>query len=277
MLLPFIIVVLLACLMVSRHSTREHIRGGSYGSYFEFPWMVNFYDDNKTIRGGGVLIAPDWVLTAYHVPVTPGTYARIGGDDWVRILRVIPHPHANVLPTVNNLEATDIKLVQLEKHSRKTPIKISDKLPPPGTKVIIMGHGMTKSYNTSITLVKTQGLKQAIMTYVLGTTAKQFLRQENPEIIRHNMQKFAAATKLDIPTLLRSFDHPSIISLVSRYNSSCKGDSGGPAVWRKPDGTYELLGVSSGGFQGCNYGMKTMYAFYVSAVYYKRWVQAYVK
>jgi Trypsin len=93
--------------------------------------------------GSGVLVAPQWVVTAAHV-VTPFVPAQLKvqlGDGLYRVIRVVVHPQ-HALHNGFAKAPFDQALLQLERPSRIMPAEIDAQLPDTGVVATMVGYGV---------------------------------------------------------------------------------------------------------------------------------------
>ena len=244
------------------------IVGGTLASYFDFPWFASLYFGRDTHWIGGALIAPDVVLTCAHATLPqPGSKVRIGGDDWQEVKDVLVntrHASSSRLVSATN----DIMLVRLRKASRKQPIKLATARPNPNEAVLTIGHGMTTPHTSGTVVTISKSLKKAWLTYVTGQRAGQLIDAE----VRENPNAFGSPAVAN--SVKNTLLHDAVITVVSfGKNSTCNGDSGGPLITYR-GGQPQLVGVTSGGPNGCNYNMKkTYFSFFISVPHHLNWIQ----
>lgn len=129
------------------------IVGGTPAEEGEFPWAVAFLywkasEGRWAQYCGGSLIAPQWVLTAAHCPVSSNHRALLGrlelagtGGEVLQIVDVIPHESYD--PDTND---SDISLVKLEAHSVNTPVPLlaREEATAAGEQTTVIGWGHTE-------------------------------------------------------------------------------------------------------------------------------------
>lgn len=268
-LLFFALVVLMR--RQTENYVEQKILGGFAAGFDQYPWFAQFMNSSNEAIKGGALIAPDVVITCAHstpfdLPA-PGSYVRIGGDDWVKVKEVIANQNFYFASMVGSAIA-DLALVRLEQASRKLPIRLATARPAANTKVVTMGTGMNYEYSGG-TAIHSKPFSQARLTYVTGKQALKFLNMESPSFFRN-----VAETNAIKSAVL----HAGIITCVSSASEkmgTCKGDSGGPLIVETPRGP-ELLGIVHGG-HSCNKEVRAKhhyFSFFVSIPYQLAWIKA---
>jgi len=201
-------------------------------------WQVGLKDPGSNRPWcGGMLIAPEWVLTAAHCVVTDPVFDVVAGD-WVwrlpdfskqrrKAAQVITHPAYNE-STMSN----DLALVKLDSPMRNSGCVGSVCLPlagrdvQPGTKCWISGWGTLRSGGDQPNI-----LQQAEVTTM-----------SNEECV--NKKGGYTAEQID-ETMLCAQGRTESGHIID----GCQGDSGGPLVC-EVDGQFTLFGATSFGF-GC--------------------------
>lgn len=116
--------------------------GPAPGSQIYF--VASLQDANPEVTSphycGGVLIAPNWVITAKwctegrkleSIAVRSGSMSRSSGGELVTVSGVVPHP------------TRDAALVQLSTPVRAAPVVVADAPGPVGTTATVLGWGQT--------------------------------------------------------------------------------------------------------------------------------------
>lgn len=228
---------------------------------------------------GGVIIAPDLVLTAAHCVATgrflaPNT-ARVFADRRVRIgalrlgkggeTRAIAGVavHAGYTGLGSGLP-NDIALLLVKSDDRirlnPRPLAITQTPPAPASTVTGLGWGFTKSVapNSNMVMSMSDGL------------------QRNPELLQQAPLEVLAtgqcARRLPgqlKPGMICLVTPKSIVASGGSPTFSCRGDSGGPLVRDYGGSGDELVGLTSWS-NGCGFGDGP--SVYTDVAYFRRWI-----
>lgn len=211
------------------------IVNGDDADQCEWRWQVGLYTEGqKQPSCGGMLITPEWVLTAAHcsftfkLQIVAGEYntVRDSGEEQRRLVdRIIRHPDYN-----EGTVSADYALLHLE-----SPVNVNSCvgtvcLPregdvQPGTTCWITGWGTLSS----------------------GGAQPRILQEAPVEIVSSEdcVNKFGYENNAIDETMLCAQGRKS----TGGYIDACQGDSGGPLVCEN-SGTWSIYGATSWG-EGC--------------------------
>ncbi|KAM4735805.1 complement C1r subcomponent-like [Anableps anableps] len=258
------------CLPVCGRPTKElnhfqRIIGGNDATEDTIPWqaLVNIHSS----RGGGMIIADRWVLTAAHVVMTNGQVATpesvniyLGHTDVHRLLET-PSLNASAIfvhPQYNNPDYlnynNDIALIKL-----KYPVTFSASIMPlclpaeddtydTGMMGLVSGFGITGNGT------KREGTNKLKYVHI------PVVQQERCS----NSLKGTHGTST--PTLT---DNMFCAGTPEGGRDSCQGDSGSAFTLQSENGRFWAAGIVSWGI-GC--GKKGMYGFYTKVANYVDWI-----
>ncbi|RVE52975.1 hypothetical protein evm_002452 [Chilo suppressalis] len=251
----------------------DRIYGGQFTELDEFPWMALLGyrkpDGRRTYQCGGVLINHRYVLTAAHcvtgavetevgqlVSVRLGEYdtqSEIDCSDGVcaeppqeiAVHRSFPHPGYS---DRNKNKKDDIGMVRLAKRARYTyyvqPICLPDTTTRvgPGFEVFVAGWGKT----------------------LQGTNSPVKLKLVLPVFDKNDcVNKYK--------TLGANLVSGQLCAGGTFSKDACRGDSGGPLMMKRPEGSWVSVGVVSFGY-GC--GRDGWPGVYTSVAAYNDWIQS---
>lgn len=206
----------------------------TYAKYGEYPWVVAIVQED-TIRGGGTLIHPRFVLTAAHIFKQGNNYvARFGEWDLSEEHTVLPkqiidiqiilnHPHYQEMGYHNDIALAYLKQnVQFAKHIRPICLPdVSDVFD--NNRCTAVGWGKMSPRFDDANILK---------------------RVELPVISRKMCKQQFAATRLGPYFQL----HESVLCAGAEAGEdTCKGDGGSGLFCSKQSGSYVLAGIVSWG------------------------------
>jgi len=239
--------------------SQDRIIGGNYADPGEYPWMVGimYTEPSYQLAGGGALIHPEWILTAYHV-VNNATdlEARIGSIDITdenAIIRTVDYwigyPEYQIPSTYGG---GDIALLHLSQPVTSVPcLPIIDTftLLEQGSTVVSIGWGLDENE-----------VYQDILQEV--------------EIEIQSLQ--TCKDNFDAPDILYSDLH--ICAGNDQGWGPCSGDSGGPLLASDEYGNYVLIGAVTGGTNmDCEYledPNSYFYGIYSNVFEFSGWINS---
>ncbi|KAF7670100.1 hypothetical protein LDENG_00050100 [Lucifuga dentata] len=243
----------------------ERIIGGSIAPNDTIPWQVLLNVDGE--RGGGMVIADRWVLTAAHVVKPENRVSNdlvkiyMGVTD-VEVLRVSPvYPASiHIHPEYNNPNKldynNDIALVKLQ-----NPITFNSSIMPiclpaeddtyvTGEIGLVSGFGLTEAGGRQLATNKLNYVKLPVVRQQVCSDSVKELKKVRP-----------------LPSLT---DNMFCAGLPDGRKDSCQGDSGGPFALLRNKHHFWAAGIVSWGFD-C--GAKGAYGAYTKVANYLNWIE----
>ncbi|MBP2479235.1 secreted trypsin-like serine protease [Crossiella equi] len=185
------------------------------------PWMASLQSGDGQHFCGGTLVAPRWVLTAFHCvflgapdQIRVGSLDRTTGGVLVGVAEVIKHPEATFEPP-NLVGGVDLALVKLDRPLPLRTMPLAGNSPATGTPLDLLGFGQSCGGDPQC------GQSRHLQRITLPVAPDAECRTK-PE-----QEKW------------------SICLLSQDGKGVCPGDSGGPALTKTALG-WRLAGVASG-------------------------------
>ncbi|XP_076815725.1 uncharacterized protein LOC143461753 isoform X1 [Clavelina lepadiformis] len=241
------------------------IVGGNTVRKGSWPWIVQLRDDDVQFCSGA-LIAPQWVLTAAHClhlrdiqnghnnntrwTVVSGQHSREGHDDTNQVTH-IAYALANNFTNID-IPRKDIALIKLSR-----PVTVDNytgvvcvpsgrtENPPPRSKCWIAGWG-----RSTLSGLVPQYLQQGDIPILSNAACRQ-----NDDVERD----YSAIGK---DMICAGYDDGGV--------DACKGDSGGPLMCPRKDGSWYLAGIVSWGYSCADPdtpGVYTRVSHYLNWIY----------
>lgn len=240
------------------------IVGGQDAPPRKFPWMVglwlkSYFGFLTTFRCGASLINDYFVITAGHCVdgLSPGEILLTFGNEnyCERSLKdtTVRGVKSIFVPKVFNeqIGSGDVALLRLERE-----IYFTDQITP-----ICLPKDSRNSYNDIKATIAGWG---QVNQFVPSSTSCQLrfaeIRTYSNEQCRHQSRY---NPKLILNSMICAGD-------LEGGNDTCQGDSGGPLMYRRNDGTYEIIGVVSRGV-GC--GNPGFLGLYTRVTSYMDWIK----
>ncbi|XP_057305015.1 chymotrypsin B-like isoform X1 [Hydractinia symbiolongicarpus] len=218
----------------------SRVVGGQNAKPGAWPWnaMIRFHG---MFICGGVLISPNWIVTAGHCTdgygmdgfqIVLGDHNRVTYDNseqTFKVTKMIRHRRYDQ-PTIFN---NDIAIMKLDKPAMFTPnvqpvcLPRQNEVVGVGKLCYIAGWGRT--------------LRAAQTSHILQQAPLQIISFS--DCWRKNMKIAPITDEMICAANIK----PSLT-----IHSGCHGDSGGPLVCRYTDGAWELQGIVSWGSASCN-------------------------
>ena len=220
-----------------RTGAEPRIAGGVQAAPGEYPFMISLQDQFGNHICGGVLIRPDWVLTAAScAPDAQANLQIVAGINDLRndeanpnfqvrgASQVFLHPDFAISPVPVN----DLALIQLD-----TPFELNDRV-------------QTVDFATEAdaALIETSDLVTAIgfgRTFINGPESDQ-LREADLAV--NDLDAVAETYERETGVVLEPATH---LSAGTDTVGIGEGDQGGPLLARKADGSFVVVGISSFG------------------------------
>ncbi|GFH50147.1 hypothetical protein CTEN210_06623 [Chaetoceros tenuissimus] len=218
----------------------ERIIGGSDAPKDAYPWFAkgseNFFQPEFTFFCGGMLVAPDWILTAAHctalLPVETVSFQigalsnPIDGDNGGQYSEIFSAEYIVEFPDYNYYnqydDSNDFALVKLKGHSTITPVDMDLT-------------GITNSYDSDKKL------------WTLGFGALDTSYYTKPDWLQHVDLGFISQRMCKDKYKGLSKITDNMLCATGPDKDSCSGDSGGPLYDKEND---KVVGVVSWG-EGC--------------------------
>ncbi|XP_043853116.1 kallikrein-8 [Dromiciops gliroides] len=207
------------------------------------PWQAGLFQGVRLLCGG-VLVAPQWILTAAHCQKPKYTVhlgqhnlqKPDGSEQEIKVDRFIPHPCHNS----SNNNRHDLMLLRLRKsvnvNSKVKPIELPSQCPQPDQKCLVSGWGTTTSPR--------ENFPETLICAELNIWSQDQCEEAYPGKISDGM--VCAGDNAGVDT--------------------CQGDSGGPLVC---EGV--LQGITSWGADPC--GTVNKPGVYTSVCRYTEWIK----
>jgi secreted trypsin-like serine protease len=243
-----------------RERIDEKIVGGVLALDHEFPWQVSLglswvVDPGEAHYCGGTIYSARWIITAGHcvagktadqIAVAYGSNSLPTGGDQANVVEIIRHKDYRWHP---DYIENDIALLKL-----RDPIALGSTVQP--LLLLTASEAARLTHNSTELIVTGWG-----RTNIAGTNVSQLRK-----VAVKFMDRGHCSGALSYGNRIKD---GMLCAGVDAGKDACKGDSGGPLIWRFPDGTARLTGIVSFG-DGCAVALK--WGVYASASYYRDWV-----
>ncbi|WP_323038336.1 serine protease [Gemmobacter sp.] len=247
---------------------------------------------------GGSIIARQWILTAAHCIVQPdgstlapdklfvetGT-TKLAQGDLRAVARIITHPQYD--PVLFDNDIALVKLAEPIGNSRGAVGAVQvlpQGAPVPGGQGLVMGWGMIDGDRFTDDLMETD------IDLLPNDTCNRGMAEQTKRDMGSFLLSMGRTSRIPEQTLEQAFeiltrnigpaltDNMVCAGVASGARTSCRGDSGGPLLMRKPDGGWIQVGVVSwgrvpiGATKAC--GHENLYAVYTRVSNYFDWIGA---
>ncbi|KAM7383290.1 hypothetical protein PAMP_002957 [Pampus punctatissimus] len=249
-----------------RISTYQRIIGGNQVPDDTIPWQVLLNIDGK--RGGGMMIADRWVMTAAHNLIEKGKQTS---NETVRIF--IGHTDVNdhkdspvyadsiyVHPDYNNPNHADydndVALIKLQTQITFNSSVMPVCLPPENATYVTGIMGLVSGFG--ITKINGRQLLTNKMQYVHLPVVSQETCRDSINLLKR--------TTNNVPSLS---DNMFCAGIPEGGKDSCQGDSGGPFALEE-NGRFWAAGIVS---WGVDCGKPGKYGVYTKVINYVDWIK----